>query len=198
MAFANFGSSAVPIFSDWIFTGNLELTEPMKKSIVDELPTLNKKETEFGWVTGSNHRGEAGLNLVKLLGTAFKDNVEEMFFTTMPADQKAALSKRLSCLNSTFICLHPNFYTADNYVKNRWYTCICAVHADTTINITLRNNNAKFYLVSEVLENNEHHVQLKSLEYIFFPSHIPFKINANKDSTNQYFLHMGFGFEPSK
>jgi len=165
-----------PVFPNWVFTGNLQLSPDVLENVLKELPTDLSKHNVAKTVKDKVNKDT--LNLTKLMGAIFYDNVQNHF-------RLSANNQNIESVDSHFISVRPTYQLPVSVNRNRWYMGATFLDVDKdSSNIYLEMMDSKVYATPIGVQEYSHVFKAEPLKVVYWPAHIPWGLTVNNSNKN--------------
>lgn len=172
----NSSLDSYPVFPNWVFTGQLQLPSDTLNRILTNLPATLSNESVVE--TDKDKSDNDTLNLTKLMGALFYDNVQNHYRLTQE-------NQNIESVNSHFLCIKPTYQMPLKITRNRWYMGAVFLDVDkASSNIYLEMMDSKVYATPIGVQEYTHLIKPEPLKVVFWPAHIPWGLTTNNSNKN--------------
>ena len=166
-----------PVFPDWIFTGELAITDEMATSVVSEVSSMEKIQTPYGYDTSPGTLTKNVFNMSRLMGQVFFDNVLSKF--RLPAHLR-----NIESVDSHVMNIKPGFGVNTRINRHRWYNGAVFLNAETNCSdIYLDTLDNRLYSIPPGVQEYQHIIKAKKYNMAFWPAHIPWGLTENRSKS---------------
>lgn len=179
----NSSLSSYPVFPNWVFEGELQITETVANSVLADVQSVrgsaNFLETNFGWCTNKNVRlGQNILKLNKLIGSMFYETANSHFRLT-PG------TKDIQICESWLYGIKPKHCVPQVVIPHRWYQAILFLNAPANgSKLYLETHDLKIYATPPGIQSFDHVIEPAQNKIVFIPSHLPWGFTPNNSNTD--------------
>lgn len=165
-----------PVFPNWVFTGKLQLTPDVLSNILKDLPTDLSNDNVQKSVKDKVNADT--LNLTKLMGAIFYDNVQNHF-------RLSHKNQNIESVDSHFISVKPTYQMPLSINRNRWYMGAAFLDVDkSSSNIYLEMLDSKVYATPIGVQEYTHVIKPEPLKVVYWPAHLPWGLTVNNSNKN--------------
>jgi len=163
-----------PVFPDWIFTGELAITDEMLNKVVGEIASLEKIQTSYGYVTAPGKLTKNLYNMSRLVGQVFFDNALSKF-------QLPAHLRNIESVDTCIMNVKTGFGSNTRINRHRWYNGAVFLNSDSaSSDIYLDTLDNRLYSIPPGVQEYQHTIKSNKCGMVFWPAHIPWGITENK------------------
>lgn len=179
--------SATPVFPEWVFRGKLTLDQNTLNAVIAEVNSLPRFDRWFGFATQENALGNATNAFARLVGNLFYTEAQYHFRLSEEEHQ------RINICGNRFYSVNPNYKTDREVTYQRWYRGVVKLSGDeVSSNLRFNMMNEKFFTNPPAAQDREEIFEMKPLEVIYFPAHIPWDMTVNQSRTPCMFFTTEF------
>jgi hypothetical protein len=184
--------SVFPIFPQWVFDGQVHLSDEILEIVKDDVAQLPAANHYFGYVSKSNEISLSMQKLRRVVGNIFYDNANAHY--DIPEGWN-----NIESVNARIVRIEPGHAFPTQMMIRRWYQALVVLQVDTLNPPTLRfeNYNNVINTVPQPLIQRYHEIPLELLRALFWPSNLPWSITVNQGSKPLVVLVNDFIIKPS-
>jgi hypothetical protein len=173
--------SSYPVFPEWVFEGQVQLTPDIIRSILADVETAketgNYADTVFGWTTNKHARkNQIGKNIVKAsqyVGGLFFDNAVSQF-------RIKNKERKLEIPDMWLSGVKPGGMVPQSVEKIRWYQSVLFLQTvENGSSLYLDLHSSKFHNTPHSTQEMTHYIAPEPNKIVFFPAHIPWGFTPN-------------------
>lgn len=169
--------NSYPVFPNWVFEGNMVLTPEISQQIINgmngEIPS---EDVHFGTLSKRGAKTKDLLNLTRLMGRVFADNVLSHFRLLDRLPQ-------IESVDSQVITINPTRVVPASVQRHRWYQAILFLQSDeNSSNLYFDSMDTKLWASPVGVQEYTHVITPEQFKVIFFPAHIPWGFTPNNSA----------------
>jgi len=171
------GLHSYPVFPNWVFTGDLVLTPEQTSSILAEVSSIEKKQTQYGYETVPGKLTKNIYNMSRLMGQMFFDNVLSKY-------RLAVEHRNIESVDSRIINIKPGFGVNTSINRHRWYNGAVFINPGVNASdIYLDTLDNKLYSTPPGVQEYQHIIKSSHCGMAFWPAHIPWGFTENRSKS---------------
>ena len=166
--------NSYPVFPNWVFEGEMVLTPEISQLIIDGMDgQIPVETTHFGKLSKRGAKTKDLLNLTRLMGRMFADNVLSHYRLLDRLPQ-------IESVDSQVITINPTRIVPASVQRHRWYQAVLFLQSDEkSSNLYLDSMDTKLWASPPGVQEYTHVITPNLFKVVFFPAHIPWGFTPN-------------------